>query len=119
MDSYGLAIDHPEWMATETYNSKDLTQGIDRGRIYRIVPQADKPAPAKGIRLGSATTKELVRALESPNPWWRRTAQRLLIDRNAQDAGGDLVPMAPESPAPVGKIHAPWTMDGLDQLGPA
>ena len=44
MDFYRLVIEHPEWMATDAANSKDLTTGIDRGRIYRIVPDGT-PAP--------------------------------------------------------------------------
>jgi hypothetical protein len=109
MDFYRLSIEHPEWMATETYNSKDLTQGIDRGRIYRIVPQAGAATPPRGIRLGSASSPELVHALENPNPWWRRTAQRLLLDRHALDAAGDLVRVASQSSSAVGRVHALWT----------
>ena len=116
MDFYRLSIEHPEWMATETYNSKDLTQGIDRGRIYRIVPQAGAATPPRGVRLGSASNAELVHALENPNPWWRRTAQRLLLDRHALDAAGDLVRVASISPSPVGRVHALWTLDGLHRL---
>jgi putative membrane-bound dehydrogenase-like protein len=114
MDFYRLAIEHPEWMATETYNSKDLTVGIDRGRIYRIVLQAGDPPG--GIRLGNASSPELVQALESPNPWMRRTAQRLLIDRNLLDAAGDLAHLAGASLSPVGRLHALWTLDGLNRL---
>jgi putative membrane-bound dehydrogenase-like protein len=116
MDFYRLAIEHPEWMATETYNSKDLTQGIDRGRIYRIVPRAGDAAAPGAVRLGNASTSELVHALESPNPWRRRTAQRLLIERRALDAAGDLAHVASVSLAPVGRLHALWTLDGLDRL---
>src|SRR5262245_56402234 len=116
MDFYRLAIEHPEWMATETYNSKDLTKGIDRGRIYRIAPQDMKPEPPKGIRLGSASTQELVRELESPNPWRRRTAQRLLIERRALDAAAELARMAAQSSSPVGRLHAYWTLEGLHKL---
>ena len=119
MDFYRLAIEHPEWMATETYTSKDLTEGIDRGRIYRIVPQAGNPPPPRGIHLGSASNAELAHALENPNPWWRRTAQRLLMDRHALDAAGDLVHVASVSPSPVGRLHALWTLDGLNRLDSA
>src|SRR6266481_2297094 len=44
MDFYRLMIEHPEWMSTEAQNSKDLAKGIDRGRIYRVVPDGS-PAP--------------------------------------------------------------------------
>src|SRR5205823_7658752 len=68
MDFYRLAIEHPEWMATETYNSKDLTQGIDRGRIYRIVPRTGDPGPPRAVQVGNVSTPERVRSLGSPDP---------------------------------------------------
>src|SRR5690348_12840136 len=117
MDFYRLVIEHPEWMSTEAQNSQDLTKGIDRGRIYRIVPDGN-PAP-KPIKLGSASNADLVRELANPVIWWRRTAQRLLVDRKAIDAAPDLVRMVHESPSPVGRLHALWTLDGLGALQPA
>jgi len=117
MDFYRLVIEHPEWMSTEAQKSPDLTKGIDRGRIYRIVPEG-APAP-KPIKLGSASNSELVRELASPVIWWRRTAQRLLVDRKAVDVAPELVRMVHESPSAVGRLHALWTLDGLGELKPA
>jgi putative membrane-bound dehydrogenase-like protein len=117
MDFYRMVIEHPEWMSTEAQNSQDLTKGIDRGRIYRIVPDGN-PAP-KPIKLGSASNADLVRELANPVIWWRRTAQRLLVDRKAVDAASDLARMVHESPSPVGRLHALWTLDGLGKLQPA
>ena len=58
--------------------------GRDRGRIYRVVPTAPRTraaaAPGRGDRRGSVT------ALSHRNLWWRRTAQRLLVDRRRRDA---------------------------------
>ena len=117
MDFYRLVIEHPEWMSTEAQNSQDLTKGIDRGRIYRIVPDGN-PAP-KPVKLGSASNADLVPELANPVIWWRRTAQRLLVDRKAVDAAPDLARMVHESPSPVGRLHALWTLDGLGKLQPA
>jgi len=117
MDFYRLVIEHPEWMSTEAQKSPDLTKGIDRGRIYRIVP--DGAPAAKQIKLGSASSAELVQELNNPLIWWRRTAQRLLMDRNAVDAAPALVRMVHESSSAVGRVHALWTLDGLNKLAPA
>ena len=117
MDFYRLVIEHPEWMSTEAQNSPDLTKGIDHGRIYRIVPDGS-PAP-RPIKLGSASNTELVHELENPLIWWRRTAQRLLVDRKAIDAVPNLVRIVHESPSAVGRLHALWTLDGLGKLEPA
>lgn len=114
MDFYRLVIEHPEWMSTEAQKSQDLTKGIDRGRIYRIVPDgAPSPRP---IKLGSASNTELVHELENPIVWWRRTAQRLLVDRKAVDVVPDLVRMVRESQSPLGRLHALWTLDGIGKL---
>jgi len=114
MDFYRLVIEHPEWMSTEAQKSPDLTKGIDRGRIYRIVPDGS-PAP-KPVKLGAASNSELVRELANPVVWWRRTAQRLLVDRKAVDVAPELVRMVHESPSGVGRLHALWTLDGLGKL---
>ena len=114
MDFYRLVIEHPEWMSTEAQKSSDLIKGIDRGRIYRIVPDG-APAP-KPIKLGAASNADLVRELQNPLIWWRRTAQRLLMDRKAVDATPDLVRMVRQSESPVGQLHALWTLDGLGKL---
>lgn len=115
MDFYRLVIEHPEWMSTEAAHSHDLTKGIDRGRIYRIVPDG-APAP-RPVKLGSASNGELVRELENSNIWWRRTAQRLLVDRRAVDVAPDLARMAHQSQSAVGRLHALWTLEGLGKLG--
>ena len=115
LDFYRLVIEHPEWMSTEAFRAtKDLTAGIDRGRIYRIT-QGPPPPPIE-LHLSAASTSELVKYLANENPWWRRTAQRLLVDRKAVDAAPALVAMAAEHPSPVARVHALWTLDGLSKL---
>jgi putative heme-binding domain-containing protein len=110
-----MVIEHPEWMSTSEQHSTNLTAGIDRGRIYRIVPEGGLPA-AKGIHLGNASTSELVKQLENPVIWWRRTAQRLLVDRHAADAAPALVALFNQTSSPQGRVHAMWTLEGLSKL---
>ncbi len=117
LDYYRLVIEHPEWMATKTYHSPDLYKGDDRGRIYRISPESTLPLPGK-IQLGQATDEELVKQLENPNIWWRRTAQRLLVDRQSVGAAGSLAKLFESSASPAGRLHALWTLDGLHKLDP-
>ncbi len=118
VDYYRQVIEHPEWMATHTHKSKELYQGEDRGRIYRIVPETSLPLPAK-IRLDQASDEELVLRLASSNIWWRRTAQRLLIDRQSARAVEPLTKLFDTSPSAVARLHALWTLDGLHKLEPA
>ena len=118
LDYYRLVIEHPEWMATKTYHSPDLYKGADLGRIYRITPSSPMPLPGN-IRLGEAADQELVKQLENPNIWWRRTAQRLLVDRQSEGAAGPLVRLFETSTSAAGRLHALWTLDGLHKLDSA
>lgn len=115
VDYYRQIVEHPEWMSTHTHTSPSLYAGEDRGRIYRISPAATLPRPG-AIRLGQAPVPELVQALASPNIWWRRTAQRLLIDRGGADAVAPLMALAAGSQSPVARLHALWTLEGLGKL---
>jgi putative membrane-bound dehydrogenase-like protein len=117
VDYYRMIIEHPEWMSTHTHHSPDLYKGEDRGRIYRIVPETGLPMPAK-IHAGLASDLELVGKLASPNIWWRRTAQRLLVDRQSAASVPPLVKMVETSQSAVARLHALWTLSGLHKLDP-
>ncbi|PYT68891.1 MAG: dehydrogenase [Acidobacteria bacterium] len=120
IDYYRNTIEHPEWMAADTYHAGYLYNGQDRGRIYRIVPDAQSALPLpKNIRLGQAPDAELVQKLASPNIWWRRTAQRLLVEGHRTNAVPLLVRLFEESTSPLGRVHALWTIDGLGKLEPS
>lgn len=118
VDYYRAVVEHPEWMATHTHTSPELYNGADRGRIYRISPETPLPRPAR-IRLDQASVAELVQQLASPNIWWRRTAQRLLVDRGSADAVEPLTALFAASQSAVARLHALWTLDGLNKLEPA
>ncbi len=87
VDYYRPRIEHPEWTSSDLQKDPSpMYEGRDRGRIYRVVrtdAAASRPAPP---RLGAASDADLIRALDSPNLWWRRTAQRLLVDRQPRQA---------------------------------
>jgi len=127
IDYYRRVIEHPEWTSAETYESKQLYDGTDKGRIYRIVPTDGLPL-ARDIQLGAATGEELVQHLDHPNIWWRRNAQRLLVDRRGDtaaasgtgtDTGQLLRQLVSESPSAAGRLHALWTLDGIGDLDAA
>jgi putative membrane-bound dehydrogenase-like protein len=115
IDYYRKRIEHPEWTSSEFQkNPAEFSLGADRGRIYRIVP--DGPAvPYARVDLGSADNTALVNVLSKGTLWWRRTAQRLLIERKAVDQADALVALA-KSAGPLGRLHALWTLNGLDLL---
>lgn len=118
LDYYREYIEHPEWLSEDLHDSDALYNGKDRGRIYRIVPEDGRIAPQWGedISLGSDSVEELVETLEHPNLWWRRTAQRLLVDRKDPAAVEPLKQLVHESSSAVGRLHALWTLEGLGAL---
>ena len=66
-----------------------LDRGKDHGRLWRLLPKGAKlsgPLPD----FSKLTAAELAHAVGASHPWQRRTAQRLLIERNARSASGTL-----------------------------
>ncbi len=120
VDYYRQIIEHPEWMSDEAIAAGGLYNGIDMGRIYRIsatdAPRADWTT---GIALGDADSPTLVEKLSSPNIWWRTHAQRLLVDRKDTTVAGLLIQMATTNPLAEARVHALWTLQGLNCLEPA
>ncbi len=119
VDFYRKVIEHPEWAATSVATSPDLYLGQDRGRIYRIVPTASALPPPARIDLGRASDAELVTELQSPNLWWRRTAQRLLVDRGHREVRSLLEALYAKSTLGLARLHALWTLEGLGVLDEA
>ena len=97
----------------------DFYRGDDRGRIYRIVPENPRRAGDLKPKLGQASTAELVRTLAHANGWHRRTAQRLLLERQDAEAVPLLEEMAETGESPLARLHALWTLEGLGALEPA
>ncbi|MBL8848109.1 MAG: hypothetical protein JNG89_00405, partial [Planctomycetaceae bacterium] len=118
LDMYRETIEHPWSMPDDIKAQLDLTSGRDRGRIYRLVPPVYRdgytaPSPP---RFGEATTAELVATLENPNSWWRETAQRLLRERQNDDAVALLRDLVLHSEMPVARVHALYALDSLAGL---
>jgi putative membrane-bound dehydrogenase-like protein len=91
-------------------------------RIYRIV--YDRPGTKETkdrFTLADATPEKLVATLKNDNLFWRRHAQRLLVERGKQDVVPALLEMAHDPGVDavglnVGVIHALWTLHGLGVL---
>jgi putative membrane-bound dehydrogenase-like protein len=118
VDYYRARIEHPEWTASDVQRDpRALYEGRDRGRIYRIVHEA-MPARRGRPALGSAATETLVAALADPNVWWRRTAQRLLVDRSDPAAVTLLRGLARSRVSALARLHALWTLRAAGGLEP-
>ena len=76
---------------------------------------------AKPLDLSRATPAELVATLANDNLFWRRHAQRLLVERGQTDVVPQLIELASDKSVDaiglnVGAIHALWTLHGLGAL---
>jgi glucose/arabinose dehydrogenase/mono/diheme cytochrome c family protein len=122
VDMYRGVIQHRIFLTTYLRNQikeRGLEAPLGMGRIYRIVPEGARSTigPASGKSMfAKATTGQLVAALANEEAWVRDTAQRLLVERHDVDA----IPMARKlvrtSPAALGRLHALWTLEGLNAV---
>ncbi|RDZ40143.1 glycosyl hydrolase [Haloferax sp. Atlit-19N] len=88
-------------------------------RLFRVVYGDDDGY--EPTDLADASVSELVDTLSSTNMFWRRTAQRLLVERNETGALSSLVDLVTtetldEINLDPAAIHALWTMHGLGAL---
>lgn len=88
----------------------------ERGRIYRLVARQAPPVPQRSLQ--RATPAELTATLADPNPFWRLTAQRLLVERRTTGTVATLRTNV-ASAAPLAAVHSLWTLHGLGQLDDA
>ncbi|HVJ88099.1 MAG TPA: PVC-type heme-binding CxxCH protein [Caulifigura sp.] len=87
------------------------------GRIYRLThaePSASFPADrTRPLDLKGADSKALVAALHHTNLFWRRHAQRLLIERRDAQAIPALVETVQSSKPDAGEVNSPAAMHAL------
>lgn len=76
-----------------------------RGRIWRIAP--------------SAKVDDGVPGLAHPDAWWRMTAQRLFVQDGRKEAIPAIRALLAATPSPLVRLHALWTLAGLDALDAA
>jgi putative heme-binding domain-containing protein len=74
---------------------------------------------ASDLPRSKAASEDLVKLLENPNAWQRETAQRLLVEREWRGVAEKLQEVAATSPSAQGRVHALWTLQGIDCLTPA
>ena len=93
-----------------------LATPLHRGRIYRLVPDG-RTSP----RVGDVPARPLaawVDSLSHPNAWWRETAQRLLVESGDRSLVPAITAIATGDGPATGRVHALWTLAGLNALDP-
>jgi glucose/arabinose dehydrogenase len=118
-DMYRGIIEH-RISVTEYLRDQVVARKLDRptgyGRIYRVVH--DSMGLDSSNPFAHATPQQLVDALAHPNGWRRDTAQRLLVERGVRTVVPDLVKLATDAADWRTRLHALWTLDGLDAIEP-
>ena len=109
-------------------NAKANPEGVDRerGRIWRIVvpASAGKGGPPAGgttmpsresrdMDLKKLSTPELVKLLEHPNNWMRRTARRMLVENKDATAETPLMNLLTSTSHPGTRAEVFWTLTWL------
>jgi len=100
-------------------DAKGLAKNVGHGRIYRLVYDGFKQ-PAKPKMLDESPA-QLVTYLDNANGWWRDNAQKQLVLLNdksvvpalKQILAGEQASLSAK-PSHLGRLHALWTLDGLD-----
>jgi mono/diheme cytochrome c family protein/glucose/arabinose dehydrogenase len=119
VDMYRGIIQHKGYITEylrDQIVSRKLEQPTGLGRIYRVMHETTKRAGAPA--LSKASPSQLVETLSHPNGWHRDTAQRLLVQRNDKSVVPALQALVTGAKAPRTRIHALWTLDGMNGIDP-
>jgi mono/diheme cytochrome c family protein len=118
-DMYHGIIQEANWTKDGSYlrpqiKKYGLQKNIGKGRIWRLVHDGSKPHPQPHML--EETPAQLVTHLSDPNGWWRDTAQKLIILRADKSVIPALEDLARNDANPITRLHATWTLDGMDSL---
>lgn len=115
VDMYRGVIQHityvTPWLRKQ-YIERGLDQPLHQGRIWRIVPEGAKTA-------GYSKPTDMVAELGHANGWRRDAAQRQIVDSGDTSLVPELQKLSKTGTEPLGRLHALWTLEGLEKLDAA
>jgi mono/diheme cytochrome c family protein len=115
VDMYRGIIQHKTYLTTYLKNEikkRELTQPLNCGRIYKIIPVSVK-APVPVI---TYDTTALLKLLYNGNGWLRNEAQQLMVDSKNSLLDGSLLKIMQQRNNLPAAAHALWTLEGLGLL---
>lgn len=117
VDMYRGIIQEGNWVRPGSYLRGVVEKyGLDKvtsnGRIWRLAHKDFQPGPQPSMYEDSSA--KLVEHLSHPNGWWRDMAQRQLVLRQDKSVVPALQKAATSGKSLLGRIHALWTLEGLD-----
>jgi hypothetical protein len=114
-DMYRGIIQHAYFMTpylADYIRVRQLEQPIDRGRIWRVVPNEAEPQQV----VLPENPAELVTYLSHANGWVRDNAQRLLVCAGDTSVKAALRSVLAKNDRPLARLHAFWTLEGLGEF---
>ncbi len=119
VDMYRGIIQEGNWVKEGSYLRKvvkqyNLDKNAGRGRIWRLVHKDFQAGPQPHML--DETPAQLVTHLEHPNGWWRDTAQKLLVVKGDKSVVPALQELIKSSKSQFARLHALWTLEGLDAI---
>lgn len=122
VDMYRGIIQDEPWYnddAKQFARDSGIVNHIQHGRIWRIRHQDHHPDQSP--RMLEESTASLIRHFESRNGWERDTAQKLILLREDRETVAPLLKgiVRFDPYAPMVRLHALWTLEGMDQADPA
>lgn len=113
-DMYRGVIQHKTYLTPylkDYIKSHNLEAPLNCGRIWRIRREhSPRPTP---VRFSELPTPAVAAYLESPDGWWRDTAQSVLVDRADAAADSQARRVLEQSRSPPARLHAIWTLEGI------
>ncbi len=119
VDMYRGIIQEGNWVNEGSYlrgivQEYELEKNIGRGRIFRVDHDSTNRGPQP--RMLDETPAQLVSHLSHPNGWWRSESQKLIVLHGDKSVVGALEDLARNGQNPLGRLHALWTLEGLDAV---
>jgi len=121
VDAYRGIIQEGNWVKPGSYlrsaiEPTGMQHVTGHGRVWRLVHKDFKPGPQP--KMIGETPAQLVAHLAHPNGFWRDTAQRMLIVKGDKSMVPALIEMAAKNDNHFARLHALWTLEGLDAITP-
>ncbi|MGC6430019.1 MAG: PVC-type heme-binding CxxCH protein [Jejuia sp.] len=119
VDMYRGIIQEGNWTRKGSFlrpviEEMGLDKNIGKGRIYRIVH--NEIQPSKPVKLLDKSSEELIPYLSHANGWYRINAQKLIILKQDTSILPRLKKMVTSEDNALGRLHALWTLEGLDAI---
>ena len=118
VDMYRGIIQQGNWTKPGSYLhgvivKYGLDKNIDRGRIYTVSKGTEQRFGKPNMI--NESSQQLLKHLSHDNAWWRLNAQKSIIIRKDLSVVPELKNIAKTAQKPLARLHALWTIDGLEQ----